>query len=457
MRAAGPLPRQDPRTMTRRTLPNGLPVVLQPAPPGSVTMAATWITEGGTARDPPGAEGMAMALGQWLLAGTKSLDKRALARVLDESAGSLGCEPSWEALEVHASGPAAAETRLLKLVAEVVSAPRFDAKELARVVRQQEEAILRQRSQPEERAERALLEAVFPPGHPYRRNPLGRTPLSRSLSRDALEGFHRRHLPTRGGRLVITSPRPVRDLWPLVEATFGRLELGPECAPPPIVRRARGGTPGRTYVPLPGTVQVEVLLGCEVPPRRHPDFPALYLANEVLGGRPTISRLFQVVRERKGYTYGAGSELECLRWGGLFTAQAGTDPAHRRVVEDLLWRELRRLASGSLRSRELGTIRESLLGSLPLLWESARQAHGMALTVAYFDLPNDHYWRWPEALRAVSAEEVTRAAQRHWVDPGGLVIVASGPPLPLPAGPPRPRPGRASGGAAPGGASALPL
>ncbi|EQD42337.1 hypothetical protein B2A_10365, partial [mine drainage metagenome] len=95
MRRTLPPPPHDPRTLSRRTLRNGLPVVLQPAPPGSVTMAATWITEGGTARDPPGEEGMSMALAQLLLAGTRSLDKRTFARALDECAGSLGCEPSW--------------------------------------------------------------------------------------------------------------------------------------------------------------------------------------------------------------------------------------------------------------------------------------------------------------------------------------------------------------------------
>ncbi len=434
MRRTVPSPPHDPRTLSRRTLRNGLPVVLQPAPPGSVTMAATWITEGGTARDPPGGEGMSMALAQLLLAGTRSLDKRAFARALDECAGSLGCEPSWEALEVHASGPAGSEARLLGLMAEVVSSPRLDAGELARVIRQQEEALLRQRSQPEERAERALLEAVFPRGHPYRRNPLGKAPLLPTLTRDALEQFHQHYLPTRGGRLVITSPRPLRALWPLLERTFGGLELRSGPSPPPSVPPVPGATTGPVYVPLAGTVQVEVLVGRAVPPRDHPDFPALYLANEILGARPTISRLFQVVRERRGFTYGVGSELECLRWGGLFTAQAGTDLKHRKVVEDLLCRELRRLAEGSLRTRELDAIRESLLGSLPLLWESARQAHGMALTVAYFDLPTDHYWRWPETLRAISPEEVTRVARRRLVGPGPPFVVASGPPLPPPPG-----------------------
>ncbi len=428
------LPQTDPRTLSRRTLRNGLSVVLQPAPPGSVTMAATWITEGGTARDPPGREGMAMALAQLLLAGTRSLDKRSFARALDECAGSLGCEPSWEALEVHASGPAGSESRLLELLAEVVSSPRLDAGELARVIRQQEESLLRQRSQPEERAERALLEAVFPRGHPYRRNPLGKAPLARAIARDALEQFHRRYLPTRGGRLVVTSPRPVRSLWTWLEETFGGLELGPGSPSPPSVPAIPAPTGGPVYIPIPGTVQVEVLVGRAVPPRTHPDYPALTLANEILGGRPTISRLFQVVREQRGFTYGAGSELECLRWGGLFTAQAGTDVKHRRAVEELLCQELRRLGEGPLRPRALDTIRESLLGSLPLLWESARQAHGMALTVAYFDLPEDHYWRWPETLRAISPEEVTRTAARLLVSPGPPFIVASGPPLTDPPG-----------------------
>ena len=55
-------------------------------------------------------------------------------------------------------------------------------------------------------------------------------------------------------------------------------------------------------------MQTSLRVGTQSMTRTHPDYDALTVANYVLGGGPT-GRLFEHLREQKGYTYGAYSDF----------------------------------------------------------------------------------------------------------------------------------------------------
>lgn len=417
---------RDPLDLQREVLDNGVTLVTQPSPSGSVTFSASWFLDAGCARDPLGKEGTASLVGRLLTLGTRQRPKRRLAQELDRMAATLSSGASWEGIEVEISGPADLWERLLDVLHESVTSPAMDGREFSRLRKEASETLLRERTQPADRAERAFLTSLFPPSHPYARHPLGtRSSLGR-LQREDATHFHRSLFTPRGSRLVITSNVPARGLRRVINRTFGTMHGPPPRTPPRIPEALK---PSRSiYIPIAGTSQAEVLVGGHGVPRNHEDFPALVLANEVLGGRPLLSRLFQVVREQRGLAYSAGSELESLLWDGLWNAEAGTDPGHVDQVVDLLTREVRRIAEVPLALSELTRIRESLLGSAPLYLETTGSAHGLAVEVADFDLPLDHFRRWPGTLRAITPKMVREAAERHFLGGAGLHIVASGPP-----------------------------
>lgn len=416
--------------ITRHELPNGMVVYHQRAPSTSVTFALTWVGEGGTARDPSGREGVASVASRLLQAGTRRRDKREFARELDRLASTFSSRASWERQEIEASGPQDAEGEVLSLVFEALTQPRFDRGELSRVVREMQEALLREESQPEEKADRLFLEKLLPAGHPYRANPLGSPRSLAQLDPSKVREFHQRHLGARGSKLVLTSHDTPAACLRRLRSTFETMDEGrplpPPSAPPSLTR----GGGKLLYHPLPGTTQVEVVIGGTAPVRAHPDYPALCMADQILGGRPILSRLFQVVRERNGLAYGAGSELESLAWGGLWTADAGTDVKHVGTVHHLLLEGVRELAERGPRPAELELIRESFLGSLPLLLETSPQCHGLAVEVAYFDLPLDHFAAWPKVIRALTPRQIRDAAAEHLWDGGAPLAIAVGPPLP---------------------------
>jgi zinc protease len=400
-----------------------LRLVRQPAPEGAASFSATFVAPAGSGFDPPGEEGTARFVNQILTSATRRWDRVELARRLDRAGAVLTHHTSPESGEVTLWGPADEWSPLLALLAEIVRTPRFAPDDMARIRRQFLERKLREASQPASRAEREMLRAIFPEGHPYRATGLGEGRSIARLGRAHLAQFHRSHYAA-GGLLVVTSAAPLSALRSVARAKF----LPDAAYPIPRLRfPALGrGRRERRIVDLPGRSQVEVRLGGPSISQRDAEYPAAFLANEVLGGRPLLSRLFQRVRERSGLAYHASSHLDTMRWGGIWTAQAGTGADRWTRVVPMIEEELDRIRTTPVPRRELDAIRRSAVGEIPLSLESTAEAHELAVDVAYHELPPDYLLRWPARLAAIRPREVEEAAGVA-LDRAHSVTVIAGP------------------------------
>jgi len=405
-------------------LPNGLRLAYQVAPPGSASISATYLGPAGWGFDPDGRAGLARLVNQLVPSGAGRYDRIALARLLDRAGATLTRQCAPESAELTIWGPADEEELLLGLLADVVLSPRFDAEDVARVRRQALERQLREFAQPGARAERELLATVFPRAHPYRTTGTGDRRSIGRISRRDLVNFHRDHYGAADGLLVVTSPRRLSAVERLVRRLFSAVPSPPV---PSLRFPEVPARPGRERsIPLPGHSQVEIRFGGPSIARTAPEYPAAFLANEILGGRPLLARLFQRIRERGGLAYHASSEIEAMRFGGYWIAQAGTGAGRWKKVVPMLRRELRDLESTDVKPSELDAIRESAIGEIPLALESTSDAHELAVELAYHRLPGDHLLRWPERLREVRPAEVRRAAEVA-LDARGASLVLAGP------------------------------
>ncbi len=386
----------------------GMRVVRQPPPAGAASWSATYVAPAGWGFDPNGREGVARVVNHLLASAAGPWDRIELARRLDRLGATLSVETSPESAEVTVWGPADEWIPLLEILREVVLRPRFDPVDVARAGRQIRERQLREQTHPAARAHAELLKAIFPEGHPYRLSGIGTPRSTQRLDRGTLARFHRARYGGPGALLVVTGPARLSQVQRAVADAFGELDEAtrPDLELPSVPRAAAR----QVRIDIPGNSQVEVRVGGPSVAQSAPEYPAGFLANQVLGGRPLISRLFQNVREKTGLAYGASSHLETLRWGGWWIAGAGTGADRWKRVVPMLEHELDRLRSEPLDPRELRTIRESAIGEIPLGLESTAEAHELAVDAAYHELPPDFWLTWPDRLRSVTADEVRTAA-----------------------------------------------
>ena len=148
------------------------------------------------------------------------------------------------------------------------------------------------------------------------------------------------------------------------------------------------------------------------------------MLNVVLGGSFT-SRLNFLLREQKGYTYGAGSSFSSYRRPSSFSARSSvftksTAPA----VSDFLT-EIGRMRTDEITTAELTKARASLLGRMA---EALSTSSGTAATFAeigLYELPVDEPARFVEAIATTGAAEI-RALAGRYLDPDRLGVVIVG-------------------------------
>ena len=156
--------------------------------------------------------------------------------------------------------------------------------------------------------------------------------------------------------------------------------------------------------------------------RNNPDFSELGVVNSTLGGGFS-GRLFQNLREKNAYTYGAGSRFAAQQLGGLFSASsdvrnAVTEPA---IVEIL--NELKRIREQPIDEKELAMQRDYLAGNYLLSLESPGTTAARVQEIEFFGLPADYYKGYARRVAAVTPEKAKELAQKYLRDDKLTIVV----------------------------------
>lgn len=117
------------------------------------------------------------------------------------------------------------------------------------------------------------------------------------------------------------------------------------------------------------TEQVHICIGFDAIEHGNNDMYTLLAINNIFGGGMS-SRLFQKIREKKGYVYSIYSYPSSYMETGLFTIYAGMNPEHLEEVITLVNKEIKILCTEGITKDELEKSKEQLKGSYILGLES---------------------------------------------------------------------------------------
>jgi zinc protease len=177
------------------------------------------------------------------------------------------------------------------------------------------------------------------------------------------------------------------------------------------------------FVDVPGAKQSVIKAGYLALPRGHEDFYKSVTANFMLGGGAS-ARLFMVLREEKGYTYGAYSAFKGGRQYGTFSARTSVrsdaTPDSVRLFRDIML-EYRKGQS----SETVEFTRDSLLKANALRFETNEALLNMLRTMILNGLPGDYIKQEEAYLRKLTAEQMNTVI-RKYIDPLKMYYVVVG-------------------------------
>lgn len=421
----GPAPDLRLPTVQETTLPSGLKIQLVEM--HAVPVVRATLTISGGARLDGERPGLATFTASMLTEGAGSRDAFDLADEAEFLGASLGASASWDAVQISLSSPKRTFGQAMDLLADVLLKPAFKSADIARQRDLRITSILQQSDHPGAVASLIFDKTLFPAGHPYR-NPMdGDSSSTAALDSAIVRNFWERAANPRQATLIITGDITLAEARALATQKLGnwRTPKSPLQAP---ANAAVPATPRpETKIILadkPGAAQSVIMIGLPGVERNSPDYAAITVMNSILGGSFS-ARLNDILREQKGYTYGARSGFSWRPLPGPFIAGSSV----RTNVTDsslaIFFREFEDLRKNLVPAEELErAIAYITLGALGD-FETTRQVNFRLTSLNTFGLPISSVPADLKSFGKVTADDVRRVAQRY-IDPKHLVVVVVG-------------------------------
>lgn len=297
-------------------LPNGLRLLLVDLP-GQHVLSLRLALPAPVSTEPAGAEGATLLMTRCLDEGTTRHTAEELAELFERHGIAWGAGAGERGVHLGAEVTARHLGVALDLLLEVLTEPTFPEVEVQRLVRHRRADIAHELADPGARAGLELIRRYYDDRDRARLPVGGTSGTVAALTPELLRSRHALLGPV-GGTLVLTGDLSVvDDPVEVVSGSLGSWTSPAGAAQEPGPARRDDDAAGLVLVPRDGLAQTELHLARPGPDRRTPHGWGSYQALAmVLGGAPH-SRLDQVLREERGYTYGVRAGFRPRATGGL--------------------------------------------------------------------------------------------------------------------------------------------
>lgn len=251
----------------------------------------------------------------------------------------------------------------------------------------------------------------------------------KAVTLDQVKAFHRRFVSAQRGEFAAVGDMDVAAVRSALAKAFGDWRQpagGPE--PQARVPRPRAPVAAQRFVEAtPDKANANLAARLVLPiDDRHPDHPALLLANQVFG-RDTDSRLWTRIRENEGLSYDVRSwfDFPVQDLGTTWTVTAIFAPQNQPRVEKALQEELSRSLADGFTQAELEQGRAGLLKSRQLARAQDGVLVGRLAGNLYHERRFEREQQLDDALARVTLAQLNAAWRRH-IDPAKLVTAWGG-------------------------------
>ena len=221
--------------------------------------------------------------------------------------------------------------------------------------------------------------------------------------------------------LTIVGDVKFDEIKSLVELYFGKWKKGklPKYQLPIVNNLSNSEI---NFVNMSNAVQSEIAVGNVINiSMSDPDYFALRLANQILGGQG--GRLYENLREDKGFTYGAYSSASTSRYVSTFTASTSvrnevTDSAVTEIINEITSINLEDVSESKLES-----VKQKFVGNFIMSTEQPSTIANFATNIDKFNLPDNFYETYLENFQNVSIADIKRVSKKYFKKDNLRIIV----------------------------------
>ncbi len=411
-------------------LPNGAKYVLLEKPTKGDKINANISIRFGDENSLSNKSEIASVVAQMLKTGTTTRSRKNISDELDKIKTDISINPAPGGIGITINTDKQNLAAALNLLDDLLRNPNFDAAEFDKVILENKAAIEANKNDPQTVASEKLakLSTNYPKGHPAYASSSDET--LEELSKVKLEdvkNFYKEFYGAGNSVSAFVGELDKSVVKGFLQKTFGSWNSPAKyevIAPRHFDVKGTTeaiNTPDKTNAMLLGNINIPMS-------EQHPDFPAVFMANELLGGGAFLSsRIPQRLRENEGMSYGAGSYMnsyykyDALNWG----VYAFFNPLYKGRLDSAIHQEIDKARSAGFSKDELDKSVKSLL-------EQNRTYLGLnnylasQLRVYLRDGKDlDEFTKFEQKLQALTVEEVNNALRKYF-DKSKLVMIYGG-------------------------------
>jgi len=298
--------------------------------------------------------------------------------------------------------------KLLPIAAEVIKTPVFPSDELETYIQQSKQRLQVDLQKTDVIAYRKITEYIFGEEHPYGYNSFANT--YAALSQEDLINHHQRNYTQENCRIFI-SGKSNPEIIKMLNHHFGKNMQSGKPTPKPFPDL----TPESKKIKIPhqDSSQTAIRIGRRLFNRKHKDYQAMYLVNNILGGY-FGSRLMANIREDKGYTYNIYSSLDTMSQDGCFYIGTEVGNEFLEATKQEIYKELYTLQTEFVEEQELEMVRNYLLGNLLTMFDGPFNTGEVIKTMVLENLPKESFYDLVKTIKTISPDQIQHLAQKYF-------------------------------------------
>lgn len=378
--------------------------------------------DGGNLLEDLSKAGSASLMAQLMNEGTANKTPEELEEAIDLLGASINIYTRNEAVIISVNTLSRNFEKTIDLVEEMLLEPRWDSTEFVLAKERVINSFARNRANPGYMASRTLDKLMYGDNHVLSVPISGTEETVSGISIDDLKGFYNNYLSPSLARFHIVGDIDMERVENALTSLASRWEKKevdfPDISIPDNPDAAR-----IYFVDFPGAKQSVIQIGNIAIPQSHPDFYPLYVANYKLGG--SFNGIVNLIlREEKGYTYGARTGFSGGTASGSFTASSSVRTTATYESVNIFKEEMEKYREG-IAQEDIDFTKDALLKSNARAFETQASLIRMLSEISQYDLPHDYIKKQEEFVRNLTIDKHKELVNKY-IDPSCMYFVIAG-------------------------------
>lgn len=259
-------------------------------------------------------------------------------------------------------------------------------------------------------------------GHPYAEPSTGTSQSLKKIDSSHIQAFRNKYLVRNNVNIAITGDINSTQAYEISKLISVNL---PEGEKAPSLADVKPLSEEKIILNTFDSSQAYIMIGQLGIKRNNPDRFAIEVGNEILGGSGFNSLLMKELREKRGYTYGASSQITSMLAQGMFSMSYSTRREQLLPSISVAYQTLLNFMYQPLDAQMVEDTKIAILRKFPQLLSSNANINAQLGALGFYNMPANYLAEYPTYISSITADNIQQAWQKY-LQPDKLLTIIVG-------------------------------